>query len=589
MRLQFLRGAILFGVVAVALTEALGAFDLLRPWVVRIAWLALLSAGLRFVISRRTKRRFATKDPVNLFGIGSVLAIVALVACTAWFSAPNTYDVIAYHMPRVVYWAQAGNVAFFPANYLHQNLMPPFAEYIFLHLYLISGGDRLVNMVQAAALLGCAIGVSAAARELGAGLRGQVLAAVAVVTIPAAVLEASGAKNDVVLSFWLIAAVCFALRYTRTLAAVDAAGLGFSLALALFTKGTALILSAPILIAALAPIVRRHWKKIPVVLCIVALCVTLVNAPFYARYFRETGGHFASFGLNNDTPSLRAAVSNALRNGATELGSANAPWDRAIYRLIAATHRKLGIPLNDPATTYWGCAFGIPQRSTHEALATNLAHTLLLIAAFFPLAWYLRRNPCWMTLYAGIFAAFVLFGAVLKYQQYHPRLLLPLYGVGCILIGVLAEFLLPRWGQALPIVFLLWVASPYAFENYLRPLMGSYSVLRTPRDESYLSEIRFLGMVPQYKEAVRLVRESGCVRVGIDYVASALEYPLQALVLETNARARFFHARMQQEDPCIVVCFDCAGNAEKEERYKDFDRAALPPIVVYKIRHAVSY
>ncbi|MDQ6663303.1 MAG: glycosyltransferase family 39 protein [Acidobacteriota bacterium] len=584
MRLQFLRGTILFGVVAVALTEALGAFNLLRPWVVRIAWLAILLAGVGFAISRRTKRKYTIKDPVSLFGIGSVLAIVAPIAFTAWFSAPNTYDVIAYHMPRVVYWAQAGNVAFFPTNYLHQNLMPPFAEYIFLHLYLISGGDRLVNLVQAAALLGCAVGVSAAARELGAGMRGQVLAAVAVVTIPAAVLEASGAKNDVVLSFWLIAAVCFAVRCTRTLSLIDMAALGFSLALALLTKGTALILSAPIIAAALAPIVRHHPKKIPLILCVVALCVALVDGPFYARYFRETGGHFASFGLNNDAPNLGAAVSNALRNGATELGSANTTWDRGIYRLIAATHQKLGIPLNDPATTYWGCAFGIPQSSTHEALAPNLAHTLLLIAAFFPLAWRARRNPRSMLLYAGIFAAFILFGAVLKYQQYHPRLLLPLYAVGCIPIGLLAASLPPRWAQVASMAFLLWVASPYVFTNYLRPLTGSYSVLRTPREENYFSEMRVLDIVPQYKEAVRLVRESGCLRVGIDYAASALEYPLQALVLEANARARFFHTKMQHEDACMVVCFDCAGNAELGERYKDFDRVAFPPIVVFRRR-----
>ncbi|MGI8991761.1 MAG: glycosyltransferase family 39 protein, partial [Bryobacteraceae bacterium] len=314
MRLAILRAAILFGVTIVALTEALGAFNSLRPWVVRIAWLAILSACVSIAVSRRKSltipRTIPRKpDPFSFFGIGGVVAVVALVACTAWFSAPNTYDVIAYHMPRVVYWAQAGNVAFFPTNYLHQNLMPPFAEYVFLHLYLISGSDRLVNLVQAAALLGCAIGVSAAARELGGSLRGQVLAAVAVVAIPVGVLEASGSKNDVVLSFWLIAAVCFAVRYTRTLAAIDIAAVGFSLGLAALTKGTALIWGAPIFAAALAPLIPCHAKKIPLALFVIALCVAFVNAPFQARYFRSTGGHFASFGLNNDPLSLRATLS----------------------------------------------------------------------------------------------------------------------------------------------------------------------------------------------------------------------------------------------------------------------------------------
>jgi len=156
---------VLASVWLVAGTEALSLVHGLRPlplllwWLVPVVPLAVVAA----------RRRRAAWEPPRLGGVEAVLlaatlATLAVLGVVSAATAPNNLDSLVYSLPRQVMWMQAGDVGHFATDRLRQLSMPPFAEYVGVHLMILSGGDRLANLVQWVALAASAVVASVVAR-----------------------------------------------------------------------------------------------------------------------------------------------------------------------------------------------------------------------------------------------------------------------------------------------------------------------------------------------------------------------------------------------------------------------------------------
>ena len=563
----------LVGTGTVLVTELLSPFHLLRRGPLLITWILVFTAIAAYFYRYYTSARLQFR-PIETAITFAICVMALIIGYTAWLSPPNSADAMAYHLPRVIYWAQAGSVAFYPSSYLNQIMMQPLAEYCMLHTYVISGGDHFINLITFGTYVGTIIAVSALASALGLGSRGQAFAGLFCATLPNFVLQASGAKNDAMLTLWLVCLMYFALIR-------DLPFTGLSAGLALATKGTAYLFIPPMLAVALL-LVTINWRRLAGWL---AAGVLALNGPQYVRNVRLSGSPLGFdsahgdgfFRWRNERLGWKPTLSNVLRNLSEQLGSSNPKWNQAVFDNTVRFHRALGIDPQSPETTWRWSEYGPPRNANHEANAPNRWALLLLAAAV--IYALLTRNRRWLLYASGLVVAFLLFCFYLKWQPYLARLELPLFALGAPLAAFFLDSLRPHWLALIVCVFLTNNARPEIFENWTRRLKGPANLLVTSRDQNYFNDlIQFGNSAEAYLKAVDLTARSGCAAVGIDTSRNSLEYPFQALLLERNPKILFFHmgvenasaryAKPDQPRACAVLCIECAGDQKKIEAYR---------------------
>ena len=271
--LALLRAAVLVGGAACLAVEALSAAHALHRPVIITGWvLALLITGGFAIRSRRPDRIFdvrarwaglARMERLMVVALGGIFLLDLVIAVIA---PPNNFDSQTYHLPKIEHWVQQGDVSFYPTIIDRQLAMAPGAEYLLLHLRLLTGGDGAYNLVQLAAGVGVVLAASRIARQLGGGARAQLITALIVGTTPMVVLEATSTQTDLVVALWVACVATFTVDGLRARSGpFDVLLIGTAAGLTLLTKATGL-LAAGLLLAVWA-VASCAWPRAAGVAC----------------------------------------------------------------------------------------------------------------------------------------------------------------------------------------------------------------------------------------------------------------------------------------------------------------------------------
>ena len=372
----------------------------------------------------------------QLLGITTV--VLSLTLLTSFLYPPNNFDSLTYHMGRVAHWLQQQSVQPFATHIERQLYQPPLAEWIILHTVILNQSDLWANAVQWVAGIGCLAGVSLLARQLAGSRLVQVAAVFMAATLPMVILQASSTQNDVVVSFYLLGSALYLLRYYRERRVQHILWAGLALGFAWLTKGTAYLLSAPLLLTwGVLEVVRlvqsRHrtgaFIRAAFTLTVPALLLVVIgvglNMGHYARNMSVYDHPLTDTQIQNDyvnqTHSGAVMVSNVSRNLALHAGFPGFHW--VAQHGVELLHRWLQIDVQDKATTYLNSSFDLPILSNNEDNASNFLHSLWLV---WSLVWLIRsgnhlnRRP-YFILMSMLAVTFLLFCAYLKWQPWHSR------------------------------------------------------------------------------------------------------------------------------------------------------------------------
>src|SRR5271169_318653 len=137
-RNTLLQAAAFCGLWLVVGTELFSALTMLAFWPILIWWLIPLLVSLGNAIKNIGKVRLPPRPRKLTIPELVVLALLVwftgLALTAAVFSPPNNYDSYSYHLPRQVMWIQQESVRDYSTDNLRQLIMPPFAEFVGLHV-----------------------------------------------------------------------------------------------------------------------------------------------------------------------------------------------------------------------------------------------------------------------------------------------------------------------------------------------------------------------------------------------------------------------------------------------------------------------
>ncbi|MFT7590004.1 MAG: 4-amino-4-deoxy-L-arabinose transferase-like glycosyltransferase, partial [Limisphaerales bacterium] len=475
-------------VLSAFFTEVSSAFSAFNFTSLIIAWLCICGlAFIRFLFS--SKKKFSApflpdrEELMLLAGIGIIQLITLIIAVSA---APNNWDSMTYHLSRVAHWADQHSVAHFFTAIDRQISQPPGAEFLIAQLYILEGTDKWANLVQWTSGLVALAAVYRIGLFLGESKKVGLWSVFIAGLVPMFILQSSSTQNDLVVASFLLWTMAFALESLKrsnlkSISTLHWAGLAF--AAAVLTKGTALVFGIPIFVLLLFKTWRRFRTKIVFPAATALLFLLLLNGPHWTRNFQEFNSPLGpAYGLANKPIAGPAILLNTTKNLTHQLRSPANAVNTLMERAVHGVHSVLGFDVNQGALHWSGSpGYSLTYQGKnsylHEDYGPGPMHILFFLIA---LVWIgLKGDRNWKIYAVFCFCLILIFSAVLKWQIWHARLLLPFY----LFISPLIAWLflrIPKWPAA--ILFFL-CAIPFLIQNHSRPLVGQTSILRTTKWE----------------------------------------------------------------------------------------------------------
>ncbi|MCF2490228.1 glycosyltransferase family 39 protein [Dyadobacter sp. CY347] len=550
------------------LTELLSVVNLINAVAIKIAW-AILNIGLFFIF-----RWLSNKENVSMLSISKVwlssaraffrgtgvltnvivFSILGLTCLVAVVATPNNMDSMAYHLSRLGYWIQHGNVEHYASHIVRSISFSPFSEYVHLHTFLLSNSDRAFQLLQWSCFAGILMYISLLTELLSGSRTALGMALSFAVTVPIVILESMTTQNDIVVAFFVVACAFYAVDYVKQPGRISLLLLAPAAALGMMTKGTFIFYTLPFAVYVFIFMITKPLQRraLFMLVCGSLVLVLLLNGPFWYRTYLIFDSPIGTMtnGNKNDISNPGNLLSSTAKHVFLHLGfvSPGDQYNQFMVKVLDGFHQMIGIPLNSPGT---GMEFKMNKLNFNEDFAHNFFAMWLVIFSL-PLMFFtkLSKTARWYNLMA--FASFLIFCFFIGYQIYGSRLHITFFMLVAPVIGIIYGSLsTPAIPSLISIV--LWLAAlPFAVLSTSHPLLstkwffeevfpkvnsGLNLNIHIGKGNMNLKQPSILFAAPtkivwgDYQEQALNMRayvdSIGAKKIGFDFIESSLDYAYQ--------------------------------------------------------------
>jgi Dolichyl-phosphate-mannose-protein mannosyltransferase len=370
-----------------------------------------------------------------------VVLALSLQATLAVTVAPNEYDTLGYHLPRAAFWLQYHSaLQYNPGEVAEEQVAPPNAELLIAWTMALSRSDRFAQLVQWLALIGLLAAIYSGSRLAGIARPQAAFVTGLFALYPITLLESATGQNDIVLAFFLAAAVVLAVSGVRQRALGRLIVASLAAGLAIGTKlDAALALPAVLLILFATWRAERPPRRLVLYGVALTAAATVALGSFvYVQNVANTGTVTGFSGTPTGDWVKTNPLADAVHDAWDLLDAPGLPQPAWLARPLQHLANRLFADVH-------GADFSVPpnpairQESDPDTSAYGLVG-LLLVAPLVLIALVRRRTPVALRVLAlGALSYFVVCTLVLGYSDEDGRFLMPAFVLATPLLVLLVR------------------------------------------------------------------------------------------------------------------------------------------------------
>lgn len=551
----YIKAMLFMMTIIYASLEILSIINLISVLTCRILWLAV-DILLLILFIKKVKWKKFVKEDLNLQGAfgwsGFLLVGIALISIFfALRTVPNNFDSMTYHLPRIMHWAQNGSVAHYASRVVRQITSPVLAEFINLHVYLLSGKkDIFFNLPQWGAFITNTFLVMGIARKLKCNRVTCRISGLLFMTMPIAFAESMTTQNDLLATMWYLALVymlldmyiCDRLLLSEKMIEKTIA-MSLCVAFGYLTKPSGMFLVLTFGVGLLIVCVKRKdaLGNLVKLGCIAGGSVSIALMPELVRNF-YTFHAFSdpSAGARQlvATLNIKYLFISFLKNFFFNVPNVYCGIAPLIEHGIYYIAYLLGVDINDPSIAEDGAVFAMnPIRDYHHDTAINpvIFWGCMACSIYFLILLIKRKLDKDRALYIILsISSMAVFCVCLRWERFIERYTITYLALFCPIIALLLNNLYEtgkaKYGDMLMGVLIFVSLSelihmiPYHYEESTWGGNRSVEYFHNWKEEKY-------GV---YEEITLFIKSKEYSTVGLVISENSYEYPLWALLFETN-------------------------------------------------------